>query len=363
MIHESGDIYFDGIHLVFQNQNRKVQFVLSQIKVHFGGTSGRLAFVQCNGKPNHTMQISDFSIFAHKAFKDHPEVIAMQKRRKAHKNVMIASVVFAALLIMAPLYFIMIDKSSLSRAVAGYVPIEVEEMLGEKLFEMQIKGSSALIKDADVKYEFNKLAYPIVKAIENDTPYKFKFHILDTPTINAFAVPGGHIVFHAGLILAAETPEEIQGVIAHEIAHITHRHSLQQMIHSIGTWVFISALTAGAGDLVGMVAQNVGTLSVKSYSREQETEADVTGFEYLIMASIDPAGMVRFFDLLMKEEPNYADSAFYQILSTHPGSEDRKLLLQKKLDQLHGARLTNPHTSSFNLKKFQDKVRLATQKK
>ena len=112
-----------------------------------------------------------------------------------------------------------------------------------------------------------------------------------------------------------------------------------------------------------MVAQNVGTLSVKSYSREQETEADVTGFEYLIMASIDPAGMVRFFDLLMKEEPNYADSAFYQILSTHPGSEDRKLLLQKKLDQLHGARLTNPHTSSFNLKKFQDKVRLATQKK
>lgn len=357
LIRDSGDIYFDGIHIVFEGQKEKVQFVLSQVTVHFGGTTKRTAYMKSPSKPHITMETNDFRIFDHPALKSQPEVIQLHKKRAAHRNVMIASVLMLVILLFGPIYLLFIEQSKISKILTAMVPVKAEVALGEQVYNLQIKSTGKIIEDTSIKADFNQIAKPLVDVVSQHAPYDFQFHIINDPSINAFAVPGGHIVFNTGLILAAEDVTEIQGVMAHEMAHITERHSLQQMMHKLGLSFVIFALTSGGGDIVGALGHNLGYLSSQNYSRDQETEADIVGFEYMLHAGIDPSGMIAFFEKLAAQESGFMSSKLFEILSTHPGTDNRRKLLQKKLEELKGVKITENKSSSFNFKEFQDKVR------
>lgn len=194
---------------------------------------------------------------------------------------------------------------------AEQVPVEVEEKLGESTLA-QLKAGGKLIEDG-----------PAVEAIRSigarltaGSRYTYQWAVLDEASVNAFAAPGGQVVVHRGLIAAAKTPEELAGVLAHEVQHIEQRHTLKSMINGLGVATLATVALGDVSAMGGVLAYQVGTLS---YSRDLEAEADRLGLAALSRAKIAPDGMARFFRTLEKEAPQMPIA----LLSSHPATDDR----------------------------------------
>ena len=188
--------------------------------------------------------------------------------------------------------------------------------------------------------------------------YQFKLHIVKNPEINAFALPGGHIVFHSGLILNAKSPEEVIGVLAHETAHVIQQHGLRSLIASTGIFVLAQAFLGDASSLLAVIADKGVFLLTQKYSRDYEREADDKGWEYLIRANINPYGMISFFNMLMENQEKgilkHIEGSL-NILSTHPATEERIDYLQEKWKKLN--RTSGYSVFPNDFRKFQDKIK------
>jgi predicted Zn-dependent protease len=160
----------------------------------------------------------------------------------------------------------------------------------------------------------------------------YKFFLLDTPAINAFALPGGYVYVTRGLMEAANDEAELAGVIAHEIGHITARHSAERYSHGVLTSLGALAIATAASSPQMANAMGAGTdLYTRAYSRGQESEADALGIRYLAKAGYDPAAMARFLETLgrIDELENRAagrpagEDGASGYLATHPATADR----------------------------------------
>ena len=158
---------------------------------------------------------------------------------------------------------------------------------------------------------------------------------MKSPEANAFAMPGGHIVVLTGLIEKSDKPEELLGVLAHEMAHVTQRHSLKQIISDLSGRILFSILASGMSDLVYTIGDQGRYLLAQKYSRAQEEEADEYGFDYLLQAGISPAGLIEFFEKL-KEDDMLDGIEIANLLSTHPASEKRIENLSAMMQQYKG---------------------------
>ncbi len=182
----------------------------------------------------------------------------------------------------------------------------------------------------------------------SETPnQKFTFTLLDSPVVNAFALPGGYVYTTRGLLALANDEAEVAGVIAHEIGHVTAKHSAERY----GSTLTANILAAGVGILTGsgQAAQAVGTagaVAVKSFSRDQEFEADLLGVRYLSRGGFDPNGMGDFLSQLQASsrldaeiagDPGRADQ--FNIMQTHPRTADR---IQRAIQQAGTKTVNNP---------------------
>jgi Zn-dependent protease with chaperone function len=152
-------------------------------------------------------------------------------------------------------------------------------------------------------------------------PYTLRVYVVNRPVVNALAVPGGHVVIFRGLLERTATPEELAGVLAHELQHVLRRHATRAVIQDVSTGLLLMALT---GDVTGPLAyglQTARTLGDLRYSRRAEDEADTEGMKMLLAARVDPAGMIAFFETIQKEEGGRAKALTY--LSSHPLAADR----------------------------------------
>jgi len=157
------------------------------------------------------------------------------------------------------------------------------------------------------------------------TRLRYRWFVADRPEINAFAAPGGVVVVFRGLIRAAETPEEVAGVMAHEVAHAELRHGLRAMVKGLG---LRALLTVALGDLAGSGLEHaVADLTELEFSREAEREADAHGLKRMLAARIDPQGMVRFFERLARED----ERGLPAFLSTHPATGERLEFLRREV--------------------------------
>jgi beta-barrel assembly-enhancing protease len=152
-------------------------------------------------------------------------------------------------------------------------------------------------------------------------PYRFRLVVVDDPTVNALAAPGGALVLFRGLLERTESAEELAGVLAHEIQHVLHRHGTRMVVQRASTAVL---LTAVAGDVSGLMAfglEAARTLGDLRHSRGNEEEADLDGLRMLLAAGIDPRGMLEFFRKMDAREG--AGISLPGYLSSHPPSADR----------------------------------------
>lgn len=158
---------------------------------------------------------------------------------------------------------------------------------------------------------------------------RYQFFVLDTPVVNAFALPGGYIYVSRGLVALANSEAELAGVIAHEIGHVTGRHSAERYSRSVVTSLGVSILSAALDSGTASQALGLGAdLYTKSYSRGQEMQADDLGVRYLSRGGYDPVAMAEFLRSLdrtteLENRISGQTSSNFNYFSTHPITQDR----------------------------------------
>ncbi len=191
-----------------------------------------------------------------------------------------------------------------------------EEKLGD-LFWKMIKETETVVKNDSVNQFVDKIVTRIAE--ENHIDRKtLKVHIIEKDEINAFAMPNRHLVIYSGLIDDCDNETELAGVICHEIAHIEKNHVMKKLIKEVGLSVLISITTGGRSP--EMVKEAAKMLSSSAYDRELESEADLTGADYMIKAGLDPNELADF--LYKMASQDYLPEQFYWV-STHPESKAR----------------------------------------
>ncbi|HUP49976.1 MAG TPA: M48 family metallopeptidase [Thermoanaerobaculia bacterium] len=162
----------------------------------------------------------------------------------------------------------------------------------------------------------------------------WNFYVVQNPEINAFAVPGGHVYVHTGLIQAASNASELAGVMGHEIAHVLARHATQQISRQYGLSVLAGAvLGQNPGILQQLAAQIVGGGALASFSRSAEEEADALGIQAMNEAGYNPRGMVTMFQKLLANRQS-SPGTVERFFSTHPLTEDRLRDTERRIQAL-----------------------------
>jgi len=224
--------------------------------------------------------------------------------------------------------------------------VKSEKEMGRE-FAQEAAKKLPLVDDPDILEYVAHVGAPIVEAAQ-PMSYKFRFHVVKSPTLNAFAVPGGHIYLFSGLLLRARHEGEIAGVMAHELSHVKHRHTAQMIgkgtlvsLTSLAAAIAGAAATGGEGGQAVMVgALGAGQAAMLAFTREFEQEADRYGLLYMYQAGYDPRGLLDFFDMMMREQ-RFSAGRIPPYLLTHPLSTDRMGQIEH-LIQLHRLEVAQP---------------------
>lgn len=217
-----------------------------------------------------------------------------------------------------------------------------EKKLG-KIILAEVRSQLPIIEDIEIQSYLRHLGERIL-AHSGNRILDFHFLAVKNPAINAFATPGGVLAFNDGLILIAENESELGGVVAHEIAHVTHRHiarleALSKDTDLIGTLSIIGAIIAAAynSELAELSLFGSAALPIErrlSYTRNFEYEADRFGIQLMARAGIDPSGMPAFFSKLQKLEGRHRQIEF---LRTHPLTVSRLSDAQARAARYRGS--------------------------
>jgi len=212
-------------------------------------------------------------------------------------------------------------------------------------FDRDLQRSVTVIHDPVVAGYVNELGQHIAQQIEPQ-PFVYRFRVIDDPTLNAFAVPGGYLYFHSGTLLGVASVDELAGVIAHEIAHVKARHHFRMQQRSqlpdllVGAAGLAAAAATGEPGLA-TASQAVNVTLKLRYSREFETEADQLGGVFTARAGYDAAAISHFFHRLLEEERGHPDR-LPPYLYSHPEVESRIAAVELEAQNLSPARGADP---------------------
>lgn len=212
------------------------------------------------------------------------------------------------------------------------ISIEEEWQLGQQLSQ-EIARQVRLNNDPALNSYIRNMGQRIV-ARTSFANLPWNFYVVDDPAINAFAVPGGHVYVHTGLIANADNASELAGVMAHEISHVLARHSTEQLSRQYGLQILASVvLGQNPGQLAQIAASIVGTGAMARFSREAEREADELGIRAMYEAGYNPIGMATMFEELLEHRQG-SPGRVEQFFSTHPLTEDRIRDARNRAQQL-----------------------------
>lgn len=234
----------------------------------------------------------------------------------------------------------------LASRLVNYVPPDWERQMGDTVADQMEAGLKASNDFAICDTDPNSLANRAIArfgaaALGTGSPFSLDIKVVRTSIANAFALPGGRVYFFSALLDRAETPDEFAGVLAHEIGHVVHRHSMEGLISSAGTGALVGFIL---GDMTGIsVAAGLGsTLIDTHFSREAESQADAYAVEVASRLDFQPAALA---DLLSRvaEDDDFAKAL--ALFNTHPLTETRRQHLEA-LTRVQPAGLEPPFTAA-----------------
>ncbi len=211
--------------------------------------------------------------------------------------------------------------SGVNRGDVNLMSLDDEWALGDQL-AAEVDAQTEPLADAAVQAYVDDLGDALAARTDlADRPWTFT--VLADPTVNAFALPGGHVYVHAGVLAAAESQDELASVVAHEVAHVVARHSTERMVKAHGLSLVAGLVLGNDPGLVRqLVAEAIGRSALARFSRTDEREADEVGLDVMVDAGYDPAGQAAMFETmaaLQARQPGPVERWF----STHPLGEDR----------------------------------------
>ncbi|MFM7058969.1 MAG: M48 family metallopeptidase [Planctomycetota bacterium] len=311
------------------------QFFLryEQMQLELGGASGNMLFCRnpdrsltlfCEDRQfRATLEFQSGSILTEQLSR----VFADRKNdRSRWRSILLLSLAGLAVLLYAGYYSVL----ALGRAAVTTLPVKVDQQIGELAWSQMDHGGPEVNDPLIVD--------PCRQIVERLAPHaalaglKFEIAVIDSPDVNAFCLPGGKMVIFTGLLKAARTPEEVAGVVSHEMAHATLRHGLQSAVRSAGVVIAAELLIGDAAGLVALGAELGQQAALTSYSREQETEADAEGVRMLHAAAMDPLSLAEFFEQLKQQGQDVPAAIAW--ISTHPQHDVRIASIRARVAEL-----------------------------
>ncbi len=228
----------------------------------------------------------------------------------------------------------------------------------------KVMQTMALVEDADLNAYVNEVGQRLA-AVSDRPDLTFTFTVIDSPEINAFALPGGYVYINRGLMAYLNSEAELAAVLGHEIGHITARHAVQQQSRgslarvASGVGGVVAAVATGSG-YIGSQIMDVGSLwaqaGLSGFGREHELEADTLGAEYLLRAGYNPQAVINVVTVLKNQEDFNTKVAnqqpsYHGLFATHPRNDTR---LQQAIASV-GALPANQATLVDNTK-FRDNI-------
>ena len=213
---------------------------------------------------------------------------------------------------------------------------EQQELAIGKSYAMQLERQLPIINNAEITNYITQLGNNLVSH-SNRTNIPYRFRMVNSKEINAFALPGGYIYINRGLILNADNESELVGVLAHEIAHVTERHSAEQIPKSQLSQGALSAFgrlvgNRGLGGQIAYMGANLLNKGVSlKFGRDAEREADQVGANIVSSSGWNPQGMITFFNKLAQKDRGGKSAAFF---SSHPSPAEREANISALLAKL-----------------------------
>jgi len=307
---------------------------MDAVEVEFEEGSDRIYFNDPS-RPDLKIFTSDQSVLKHPAIRNSGKVreqVSIVLGKREVLRALRLTVYFIVGCVVAT-WLCSVTVSFMVRTIAAGVPMEWEDKFGrEEIDKLQKNGE--LLDDTNQIAQLTELAQPLIKALP-ESRRNLKFYIRNDDDPNAFALPGGYVVVHTGLLQITDTPEQLLGVLAHEIAHETQRHLIRKRIAAAGSLAVFGVFIQGKHATGSVAGMGSGILVFEGFSQRYETEADEVGWKYLVAANIDPRGMIEVFKKLKAEEDAMGFSHLMpESLASHPPLSKRIARLEKKWDKL-----------------------------
>src|SRR5262245_19202048 len=228
----------------------------------------------------------------------------------------------------------------------GFMSESEEQRIGKEYHPKILQEFGGAYQNQELQTYVSGLGNLLART--SDRPnQKFTFTVLDSPIVNAFAMPGGYVYITRGLMALANNEAEVSGVLAHEIGHVAARHAAER--YSTGALMSIPGVILGVltgSQEVANLVNSGAAAYLQGYSRDQEYQADLLGVRYLSRANYDPYGMASFLGQLQAEEkldaqiagrPDMADQT--NIMASHPRTADR---IQRAIQEAGGTQVSDP---------------------
>ncbi len=330
-----GRIVFEGWKLKFESEDVMLAIPLVRLRIEQEEEgAGALAFSDAND-PEWVVHTEQEEILEQAPLQQQPhtrnQINALQSGDEIKRRLKIIGLFlggFAALAVVVSMLMGMMVNVIVAR-----IPLQWEQELGDKVMA-ELKEKETFVDDSAMYTNLVRAVTPLLAAVPTNT-LGYKLYLLREPLPNAFALPGGHIVVTTSLMEMADRPEDVAGVVAHEVAHMTKKHVFRKIIASSGPYILCRLFMRDNSGLLGVLAGSSQLLVAQSFSQEYETEADDVGWDYMVAAHLDPRGLP---DMLKRLQDQY-DSMHLghlvpQAFSSHPATEKRIRRLQAKWDKL-----------------------------
>lgn len=225
-------------------------------------------------------------------------------------------------------------------------------------YAKEIAKEMPLVMDPEINAYIATLGGSIAR-VADDRNLDWRFHVVDSKDVNAFAVPGGFIYVNRGLIERATNMSQVAGVLGHEIGHVTRRHSVKQMQKAQGTNIgatVLCSVTSVCNSGLSQAAMQIGaSAAFAKFSRTDEAEADDEGLRYVIKAGIHPDGIPEMFEILQQERKARPSELETWFLS-HPMEESRIAETKAAIAKLPPEQLKDLKRDSREFQAFKARV-------
>lgn len=318
----AGTILFDPQRLIFRSGDGDVELQIDTLELD-EDSSGRLCF----SDPEQTDWLvftTDSAVlknyFVNRTNRLRGMARTIRQQREGKRVVKLAGIFVVAF--FAIVFMLSVASHWTMKFLVRNIPVSWDARLGDSILE-DVEDHIDFVDDPDLTALLNSASEPLVRSLPKQG-FKFEFRVIKGGLPNAFALPGGKIFVNTGLLQTVSRREEIAGVLAHEIAHVTQRHGMRQVISAIGPYYVLKLFISDRQGFVSVISNGSQFLVQQSFSRDFEQEADDIGWRYLVSANIDPRGLAQFLERLLSDPIlRLLDNSALRVLSSHPPTAER----------------------------------------